>query len=778
MTSLLTRGNAALRAGDYAAAIALYTQALAEQPGLERILRGNLQLAERRLAHGRAEAGSSGLDRHFQALPSDCQFRRTLRAIQLTEEPSGLAAAIRAGEQALAALLRGAGLDGPLPAEAPLVSVIMPTYNRAGILGEAIATVLEQRYTRWELWVCDDGSSDDTAAVVARFADARIHYLPLAKAGAAAARNQGLQRARGALIAYLDSDNYWHPDYLAAVVALLQAQPGHSAVYLDDFDYRLEADGTSRLESFARPRFHHETLIRRNFIDLNSFAHRRELYDCFGGFDEDLPRLQDYALILKYTWLRDPLQFAHPLNLYQRNARLGQITTTHQHDRSCEARVRQQVAAHLKNGLPRRRVRRLQRLSILSWDLCRNHFAKAVALAEALSDESAVQLLSFDFFDEGVFAPVRDARPGFDTCYLCGGRFPAFFAELDKALEALRGELLYVVKPRLPSLGLALLAHARYGTPLVLEVNDLETVVNVPGTAARHAPLELAAVDWADPELLTPYSERWAQLLDPLAQTLPVVLTHNVELDAHFGQRCLYMRNIKDETVYDPSRYARAEIRAALGYGPEDRVILFGGLLREHKGVFELPQLLERLDDPRYRLLFVASRPSPEQAQLARLARSAGARLRLLPAQDRSAMARINLAADLVILWQNPAVPASRYQMPYKATDALAMGTPIIANDLSDLGELGRQGYLRLVPFGDWAGLQAAVEALFADPEATARQRRAGRRLFQRQFSYAAARANLDLAMHRALATSHGVLPAAERFAVAFAAFRQRLEGR
>lgn len=94
------------------------------------------------------------------------------------------------------------------------------------------------------------------------------------------------------------------------------------------------------------------------------------------------------------------------------------------------------------------------------------------------------------------------------------------------------------------------------------------------------------------------------------------------------------------------------------------------------------------------------------------------------------------------------------------------------------LASWAARGICAWLPFGDWAGLQAAVEALFADPEATARQRRAGRRLFQRQFSYAAARANLDLAMHRALATSHGVLPAAERFAVAFAAFRQRLEGR
>lgn len=767
MASLLARGNAALRRGDYQAAIALYSQALDEQPALGRLLRANLRLARRRLQGKDADEGT--LARHFRRLPAGSLFQRTLREIELEHEPPELADAIHTAEQALAALL-----DTPATtATAPLVSVIMPTYNRAGIIAEAITTVLEQRYPHWELWVCDDASTDGTAQIVAGFDEPRIHYLPLPKQGAAAARNRGLERARGPLIAYLDSDNYWHPEYLSVVVALMQAHPGRSALYLDYIDYHLDDEGRYHLKSLARPRFDHERLLVGNFIDLNSFAHRRELYDCFGGFDEALLRRQDYDLILKYTWLRDPLHFPQPLNLYQRNARLNQITTQQRDDRACETRIRTRIAEHLQSGLPRRPTRRLQRLSILSWDLCRNHFSKAFALAEALANDYEVQLLSFDFFDEGVFAPLRTARPAFETCYLRGGRFPDFLPELDRALDALRGELLYVVKPRLPSLGLALLANHRHGTPLVLEVNDLETVVNLTHPDARHTPLDLETADWSHPELLTPYSERWSQLLDPLARELPVVLTHNRELDAHFDRRCLYMRNIKDEQVYDPHRFERARLRADLGFGPEDRVILFGGLLREHKGVFELVQLLERLDDPRYKLLFVASRPSPEQEELVR---RQSERVRVLPPQDRDAMARINLAADLVILWLNPAIPASRYQMPYKATDALAMGTPIIANDISDLGELGRQGYLHLVPFGDWDGMRAAITALFDDPQATARLRLAGRRLFRRQFSYAAARANIELAVHRALAEPPGVLPAAERFARAFADFRQQME--
>lgn len=769
MTTLLARGNTALRAGNYEAAITLYSQALAEQPDLGHLLRTNLRLVRQRLLGNNARS-AEGLAQYFWRLPFDCLFQRILNAIQLEPEPPNLAATLYSGEQALAALLAQQSILSATPI---VVSIIMPTYNRAAIIGEAITTVIQQRYPHWELWVCDDGSTDHTAQVVAGLNDSRIQYLPLSKQGAAAARNRGLERARGSLIAYLDSDNYWHPDYLGAIVALMQKYPGRSSIYFDYFEYQCDDNNIYRLKSFTCPKFNHEQLLERNFIDLNSFAHRRELYDCFGGFDEALPRLQDYDLILKYTWLRDPLHFPYPLNLYQRNAQLQQITTVHQHDQSCETRVSQRVAKQLQSGLPRRHTRRLQRVTILSWDLCRNHFSKAFALAEALSREYEVQLLSFDFFDENVFEPLRTIRPSFETYYLRGKKFPEFFNELDAALEAIHGEILYVVKPRLPSLGLALLANQRYKIPLLLEVNDLETIVNIPDPQAQHVSLALETANWSDPELLIPYSERWSQLLDPLAQALPVVLTHNHALDAHFNQRCLYMRNIKDEQIYDPRRFERTHLRAKLGFTPEDRVILFGGLLREHKGVFELLQLLEKLDDPRYKLLFVASQSSPEQAQLIR---KQSDKMRVLPPQDRTAMAGINLAADLVILWLNPAIPASHYQMPYKATDALAMGTPIIANDISDFGELGRQGYLRLVPFGDWEGMRTTITEIFNNYTATTRQRLAGQRLFQRQFSYCAARANFELAVNRVLTEPLGILPIAARFTEAFAAFRQHLK--
>ena len=98
-------------------------------------------------------------------------------------------------------------------------------------------------------------------------------------------------------------------------------------------------------------------------------------------------------------------------------------------------------------------------------------------------------------------------------------------------------------------------------------------------------------------------------------------------------------------------------------------------------------------------------------------------------------MAALNLAADLVILWLDPAVPASHYQSPYKLTDALAMGPAIIASPVGGLAELCGN-LLWPVPFGDFDRLVATIGKIFADDAERARRRERARKLFLREFSY------------------------------------------
>lgn len=114
---------------------------------------------------------------------------------------------------------------------APLFSVVIPTYNRAERLRDTLASVLEQRCGDFEAIVVDDGSSDHTEAVCAELDDARIRYQRQDNAGPAAARNRGARSARGRYLAYLDSDDRWHRDYLLEASRQLATLDEHCFLY-------------------------------------------------------------------------------------------------------------------------------------------------------------------------------------------------------------------------------------------------------------------------------------------------------------------------------------------------------------------------------------------------------------------------------------------------------------------------------------------------------------------------------------------------------------------
>jgi glycosyltransferase involved in cell wall biosynthesis len=183
-------------------------------------------------------------------------------------------------------------------APSPLVSIIMPTRDRARFVCDAIASVQAQRFVDWELIIIDDGSKDDTAAVVAPYLeDNRIRFVQQPPKGVSAARNHGLNTARGSLIAYLDSDNVWYPDFIAAAVEAFATDAAVNVIYGVLVTDSHQLDGTQLL---FRP-FDRDRLLSANYIDMNVIAHRASLVERYGTFDEGLSRLNDWDLVLRYT---------------------------------------------------------------------------------------------------------------------------------------------------------------------------------------------------------------------------------------------------------------------------------------------------------------------------------------------------------------------------------------------------------------------------------------------------------------------------------------------
>mgnify|MGYP002336290676 CR=1 FL=1 len=143
------------------------------------------------------------------------------------------------------------------PATPGLVSVIIPTFNRAGFIAETLDSVLAQTYPDVEIIVADDGSDDGTDVVVApylaRHRD-RIRYVAQVNAGLPAARNLGLRHARGEFVALLDSDDTFEPWKLAAQVAFLRRHPAVGVVCTDMST--MSIDGAPRAPRFLRTMYH------------------------------------------------------------------------------------------------------------------------------------------------------------------------------------------------------------------------------------------------------------------------------------------------------------------------------------------------------------------------------------------------------------------------------------------------------------------------------------------------------------------------------------------
>ncbi len=182
----------------------------------------------------------------------------------------------------------------------PLVSVIIPTFNRADWLAASIGSVLGQTYPHIELIVVDDGSTDHTAEVVQGFGKA-LTYMWGDNRGVSTARNRGVAVACGTLIGFLDSDDVWQPGKVAAQVALFQQQPDVQVCYTDEIWIRHGVRVNPKQIHQKHTGWLFEPSLPRCIISPSSIMLRCSLWQQLGGFDERLPACEDYDLWLRMT---------------------------------------------------------------------------------------------------------------------------------------------------------------------------------------------------------------------------------------------------------------------------------------------------------------------------------------------------------------------------------------------------------------------------------------------------------------------------------------------
>lgn len=209
----------------------------------------------------------------------------------------------------------------PLSIKQPLVTVVMPTYNHAQFIGDAVKSVLDQTYENLELIIVDNYSKDNTEDIIASFEDTRIEYRKFRNNGIiAASRNLGINKSRGKYIAFLDSDDMWKPTKIEKQIELLENNDNIFLVYTR---YIVMKNGTfskilPKRRKLRSGNVFISLFLSNNFIGSSTVLLRNILKEN-NLFDTDikLRAIEDYALWLKIAKNKHVAYIDEPLVVYR-----------------------------------------------------------------------------------------------------------------------------------------------------------------------------------------------------------------------------------------------------------------------------------------------------------------------------------------------------------------------------------------------------------------------------------------------------------------------------
>ena len=367
------------------------------------------------------------------------------------------------------------------------------------------------------------------------------------------------------------------------------------------------------------------------------------------------------------------------------------------------------------------------RITVIAWDLGHNPLGRTYLLADVLRHDYDVELIGAHFprFGNELWEPLRNcSRVAIKS--FPGDNFPGHFKRMEDVAEQIEGDIIYVSKPRLPSLELAILAKLHRNRPVILDVDDYE-----PGFFKNREPLTLKQVKRKRHRLdfICPHDETWTRYGESLIPMFEQVTVSNEELRKKFGG--LVLPHIRDEHDFEPAAYPRDAIRAELGFAREDKVILFAGTPRVHKGFKQIITALETLNRPDYKLLIVGS-PVDNEARRSFSSINPG-QVKVVPNVPFCDLPGYLCAGDLICLLQVENQVTAHFQMPAKFTDGLSMGIPVLATNVPPLAKLAEKGLVELL--GD-RPLDQKIDEIFSDYDAYKHKAMQNREIFLREYSY------------------------------------------
>nr|WP_318732157.1 glycosyltransferase family 4 protein [Roseofilum sp. Belize Diploria] len=308
-------------------------------------------------------------------------------------------------------------------------------------------------------------------------------------------------------------------------------------------------------------------------------------------------------------------------------------------------------------------------------------------LAQALTELGHnVEILGFSFGE-----PPNTSESKYPIVCVPGVNYPGFFRSAQTLLKAIQGDILYALRPKPTSFGLALLKRMQRRCSVIVDIDDWELSWHG-GDQWRYPPsLKQFGRDILKPQgaLRMPDHPLYLKWMENQVSLADAVTVHTRFLQERFGG--VYVPNGKDTTLFNPQNYNPEVSRER--YGLSDyRVLMFPGAPRPYKGIEDVLLALDKLDQPDLRVVIIGGSPYDNYDRY--LQEKWGRWIIQIPKLPYEKMPEVVSAAHVVVVPQRN-TPAALAQFPLKLTDAMAMSKPVLASNVGDLPEiLGGTGYL------------------------------------------------------------------------------------
>ncbi len=328
------------------------------------------------------------------------------------------------------------------------------------------------------------------------------------------------------------------------------------------------------------------------------------------------------------------------------------------------------------------------KISIISPTLSKGGLDRAYLLGQVLQKlKYEVEIIGF-LFGDSIYPLPPDTLP-VHSIPVCN--YPGLFNATKQMLDKVDGNIIYAVKPKITSFGIALLKQLFNRYPVVLDIDDWE-LSWYGGNDWKYSPnLKQLARDLLkkDGALRSPEHPLYLQWMEKFVPRSSAVTVDTEFLLNRFGGT--YLPNGKDTSLFDPQKYDADASRTRYGLS-EYRVLMFPGAPRPHKGLEDVLMALDLLNQPDIRLVIVGGNPYDDYDD--KLIQQWGRWIIKLPRYPVSFMPEVVAAAHVVVVPQRNS-PAAKAQFPIKLTEGMAMAKPILATRVGDIPEiLSETGYL------------------------------------------------------------------------------------